>query len=71
VTLYEPLACFASQPGHLVKSPDAISKSLRSFIDMNSKMNLKVKKVFEASDLGFVTTGRSFIEIWPGGNMLT
>jgi hypothetical protein len=24
MTLYEPLACFASQPGELTKSPDSI-----------------------------------------------
>ena len=37
VTLYEPLACFASQPGQLAKTPDGIRESLRSFIDMNGK----------------------------------
>ena len=29
MTLYEPLACFASQPGQLAKSPDGIRQSLR------------------------------------------
>jgi hypothetical protein len=43
VTLYEPLACFASQQGQLAKSPDRIHESLRSFIDMNGKLDLKVK----------------------------
>ena len=60
MTLYEPLACFASQPGQLAKSPDGIRKSLRSFIDMNGKLDLKVKRVFKANDLALVTTEWSF-----------
>ena len=60
VTLYEPLACFASQPGRLAKSPDGIRESLRGFIDMNGKLDLKVKRVLRASDLALVTTEWSF-----------
>ena len=60
MTLYEPLACFASQPGQLVKSPDGIRESLRGFIDMNGKLDLKVKRVLRASDLALVTTEWSF-----------
>jgi uncharacterized protein (TIGR02246 family) len=60
MTLYEPLACFASQPGQLAKSSDGIRESLRSFIDMNGKLDLKVKKVLKASDLALVTTKWSF-----------
>ena len=43
MTMYEPLACFASQPGQLAKSPDGIRQCLHNFIDMNSKLELKVK----------------------------
>jgi uncharacterized protein (TIGR02246 family) len=60
MTLYEPLGCFASQPGQLVKGPDGIRESLRSFIDMNGKLDLKVKRVLRASDLALVTTEWSF-----------
>jgi ketosteroid isomerase-like protein len=60
MTLYEPLACFASQPGQLAKSPADIRESLRSFIDMNGKLNLKVKRVLNASDIALVTTEWSF-----------
>lgn len=60
VTLYEPLACFASQPGQLAKSPDGILESLRGFIDMNGKLDLKVKRVLRASDVALVTTEWSF-----------
>jgi ketosteroid isomerase-like protein len=58
--LYEPLACFARQPGQLAKSPDGIRQSLRSFIDMNGKLDLEVKRVLRASDLALVTTEWSF-----------
>jgi len=58
--LYEPLACFASQPGQLAKSPDGIRQSLRNFIDMNGKLELKVKRVLRANDLALVTTEWSF-----------
>ena len=60
MTLYEPLACFASQPGQLAKSPDGIRQSLRNFIDMNGKLELKVKRVLKANDLALVTTEWSF-----------
>jgi ketosteroid isomerase-like protein len=56
MTLYEPLACFASQPGQLAKNPEG----MRSFIDMNGKVDLKVKRVLRASDLALVTTEWSF-----------
>jgi len=60
MTLYEPLACFASKPGQLAKSPDGIRDSLRSFIDMNGKLDIKVKRVLKANDLALVTTEWSF-----------
>ena len=60
MTLYEPHACFASQPGVLVRSTAGIRESLRSFIDMNGKLDLKVKRVLRASDLALVTTEWSF-----------
>jgi ketosteroid isomerase-like protein len=67
MTLYEPLACFASQPGQLAKSPDGIRESLRGFIDMNGKLDLKVKRVLRASDLALVTSEWSFSGIGPDG----
>ena len=60
MTLYEPLACFASQPGQLAKSPDGIRQCLRNFIDMNGKLELKVKRVLKTNDLALVTTEWSF-----------
>ncbi len=59
-TLYEAEACFATQPGQLAKSPEAIIESLRGFIDLKGKLDLKVKRVLQASDLALVTTEWSF-----------
>jgi hypothetical protein len=44
MTLYDADACFATQPGQLAKSPETVRQSLRSFIDLNGKLDLKVKE---------------------------
>ena len=66
--LYEANACFASQPGQLAKSPESVRQSLRSFIDLKGKLDLKVKRVLQASDLALVTTEWSFSGTGPDGN---
>jgi ketosteroid isomerase-like protein len=60
MTLYEPLACFASQPGELGTSAGSIQESLHGFIGLNGKLDLKVKRVLKASDLALITTEWSF-----------
>jgi ketosteroid isomerase-like protein len=67
MTLYEPLACFASQPEKLAKTPEGIRESLRSFIDMNGKLDLSVKRVLKANDLALVITEWSFSGTGPDG----
>jgi uncharacterized protein (TIGR02246 family) len=67
MTLYEANACFATQPGQLAKSPESISQSLRNFINMNGKLDLKVKRVLQASDLALVITEWSFSGMGPDG----
>ena len=74
MTLYETDACFASQPGQLAKSPETIRQSLRSFIDLNGKLNLKVKRVLQSSDLALVISEWSVSGTGPDGkavNMAT
>ena len=44
MTLYEADACFASQPGQLVKSPESVRQSLRNFVDLKGKLDLKSKE---------------------------
>jgi ketosteroid isomerase-like protein len=67
MTLYEPFACFASQPGELAKSPEGIREALRSFIDMKGKLDLSVKRVLKANNLALVTTEWSFNGTGPDG----
>ena len=66
--LYEEDACFASQPGQLAKSPESVRQSLLSFIDSKGKLDLKVKRVLQASDLALVITEWSFSGTGPDGN---
>jgi uncharacterized protein (TIGR02246 family) len=66
--LYESDACFASQPGQLVKSPEGVRQCLHDFIDLKGKLDLKVKRVLQASDLALVTTEWSFSGTGPDGN---
>jgi uncharacterized protein (TIGR02246 family) len=68
MTLYEADACFATQPGHLAKSPESVRQSLRNFIDLKGKLDLKVKRVIQASDLALVTTEWSFSGTGPDNN---
>jgi ketosteroid isomerase-like protein len=67
--LYETDACFATQPGgQLAKSPETIRQSLRGFTDMkNGKLDLKVKRVLQTSDLALVTSEWSFTGTGPDG----
>ena len=67
MTLYEPLGCLAFQPGKLAITPEGIRESLRSFIDMNGKLELIVKRVLKANDLALVTTEWSFSGIGSDG----
>ena len=68
MTLYEANACFASQPGQLAKSPDGIHQSPHSFIDLKGKLDLKVKRVLQASNLALVITEWSFSGTGSDGN---
>jgi ketosteroid isomerase-like protein len=68
MTLYEADACFASQPGQLAKNPESVRQSLRNFIDLKGKLDLKVKRALQASDLALVTSEWSFSGTGPEGN---
>jgi ketosteroid isomerase-like protein len=68
ITLYEADACFAPQPGQPAKSPASVRENLRNFIDLKGKLDLKVKRVLQASDLALVITEWSFSGTGPDGN---
>jgi ketosteroid isomerase-like protein len=67
LTLYRRI-CNFSQPGQLARSPESVCQSLRSFIDLKGKLDLKVKRVLQASDLALVTSEWSFRGTGPDGN---
>jgi ketosteroid isomerase-like protein len=56
MTLYENDACFASRSGQVIKGLGSIRLSLQDFIDMRCKLEVKVKKVLEATNLALIVT---------------
>ena len=56
MSLYEDDACFASEPGQVVKDLESIRQSLQRFIDMKAKLEARVKRVLQASDLALLIT---------------
>jgi uncharacterized protein (TIGR02246 family) len=68
MTLYESDACFTLRPGQLDESTESVRQSLRRFIDLKGRLDLKIKRVLQASDLALVTTEWSFSGTGPDGN---
>jgi uncharacterized protein (TIGR02246 family) len=66
--LYESDACFASQPGQVVKGQNQIRQSLQNFIGMKGKLESKIKRVFQTSNLALVISEWSFSGTGPDGN---
>ena len=60
MSLYEPEATFATQPGRLNHGLQGVREALADFISMKGTLDLKVARVLEASDLALVTTAWSF-----------
>ena len=67
MTLYENDACFASEPGQVVKDLESIRQSLQKFIDMRAKLEARVKRVLQASDLALLITEWSISGTEPDG----
>ncbi len=65
--LYEPQAAFASQPGSLSHGLSGVREALSGFISMKGKLDLKVTRVLEVSDLALVATVWSFNGTGPDG----
>ena len=60
ISLYEPEAAFATEPGSLVHGLTGIREALASFLAMKVTIDLKVTRVLEASGLALVTSDWSF-----------
>ena len=66
--LYESDACFAAQPGQFIKGRDGIRQSIQEFVNMRGKLESKIKRVFQTSDLALVISEWSFSGTGPDGN---
>lgn len=67
MTLYENDACFASKPGQVVKDLESIHQTLQGFIDMRCKLEVRVKRVLQASNLALLITEWSINGTEPDG----
>jgi ketosteroid isomerase-like protein len=65
--LYEPGAAFAAQPGNLTRGLAGVREGLAGFIAMKGKLDLKVTRVLEASELALVIGVWSFAGTGPDG----
>jgi len=66
--LYESEACFASQPGQFIKGREGIRQSLQGFVNMRGKLESKIKRVFQTSNLALVISKWSFSGTGPDDN---
>ena len=67
MSLYEPEAAFATQPGKLVHGLPDICDALDGFIALNGKLDLEVSRVLEVGDLALVVGDWSFTGTGPDG----
>src|SRR5437867_1295058 len=70
VSLYEPGAAFATQPGSLTHGMAGVREALAGFVAMKRKLDLKVTRVLEAGGLALVTTVWGFTGTGPGGELV-
>jgi uncharacterized protein (TIGR02246 family) len=67
MTLYEPGAAFATQPGNLSHGLPGVRQALAGFVAMKGELDLDVTRILEAGDLALVTTVWSFTGTGPDG----
>ena len=68
MTLYEPEAAFAAQPGTLAHGSQGVRDSLAAFIAMKGTLDLKVTRVLEAGGLALVAGNWTFTGTAPDGS---
>jgi ketosteroid isomerase-like protein len=71
MSLYEPDAAFASQPGTLAHGAAGVRQSLAAFIAMKGTLDLKVTRVLEAGGLALVAGVWSFTGTGSDGTPVT
>lgn len=67
ISLYEPQAAFARQPGDLVHGLAGIRQSLAAFTTMKGTLALDVTRILEANGLALVVGVWSFAGTGPDG----
>jgi uncharacterized protein (TIGR02246 family) len=70
MTLYEPDAVFATQPGILTNGVPGIREALSNFVAAKGRLDLKVTRVLKGGDLALVTGVWSFVGTAPDGQPL-
>ncbi len=65
MTLYEPEAAFAVQPGVLAHGLPGVREALAGFIAMKGTLHLKVTRVLQVGDLALVNGVWSFTGTGP------
>ena len=71
MSLYEPDAAFAAQPGSLAHGVAGVRQSLAAFLAMKGTLDLKVTRVLEAGGLALVAGAWSFTGTGPDGKPVT
>jgi ketosteroid isomerase-like protein len=71
MSLYEPEAAFAAQPGSLAHGPQGVRQSLAAFLAMKGRLDLNVTRVLEAGGLALVVGVWSFTGTGPDGAPVT
>ena len=71
LTLYEPDAAFASQPGSLAHGLPGVREGLAGFIAMKGTLDLEVTRVLEGGGLALVIGVWSFTGTRPDGQPVT
>jgi uncharacterized protein (TIGR02246 family) len=67
MTLYEPDAVFATQPGKLTNGFPGIREALSNFVAAKGTFDLKVTRVLKGGDLALVTGEWSLVGTGPDG----
>jgi uncharacterized protein (TIGR02246 family) len=66
--LYEPDACATSQSGQATKGKEGIRQIIQRFVDVRGKLESRVKRIIQTSDLALVISEWSFRGTGPNGN---
>ena len=67
MTLYEPQAAFAAQPGVLAHGLSGVRRALGGFLAMKGKLDLRVTRVLQVTDLALVASVWTFAGTGPDG----